>query len=203
MNWLGNSLTVAALVRSRKLRSHATTAFVLSLAGSDLLFCAFNLPLTASRYIHESWILGDTLCRLFPFFFYGNVAASLFSMVLITINRYRDMMERATTQQNKDKQSKLFIAFKVHFDCVAFVVWQNLPSTNHRSHDCRFVAFQLLDDDTATTWNLGWFGFKWCNVLLYDSSQKWKITEKVLFRLRISYPLPHNYCQLHLHFHQS
>ncbi|XP_046463209.1 protein trapped in endoderm-1-like [Daphnia pulex] len=84
----GNSLTVAALVRSRKLRSHATTAFVLSLAGSDLLFCAFNLPLTASRYIYESWILGDTLCRLFPFFFYGNVAASLFSMVLITINRY-------------------------------------------------------------------------------------------------------------------
>ena len=86
--YTGNSLTVAALVRSRKLRSHATTAFVLSLAGSDLLFCAFNLPLTASRYIHESWILGDTLCRLFPFFFYGNVAASLFSMVLITINRY-------------------------------------------------------------------------------------------------------------------
>lgn len=83
----GNSFTVAALVKSRKLRSHATTAFVLSLAGSDLLFCAFNLPLTASRYIHESWILGDTTCRLFPFFFYGNVAASLFSMVLITVNR--------------------------------------------------------------------------------------------------------------------
>jgi len=75
-------------VRSRKLRSHATTAFVVSLAASDLLFCIFNLPLTATRYIYQSWMLGDTLCRLFPFFFYGNVAASLLSMVLITINRY-------------------------------------------------------------------------------------------------------------------
>ena len=78
---------MVALIRSRKLRVHATTAFVLSLAASDLIFCLFNLPLTASRYIHESWILGETLCRLFPFFFYGNVAASLFSMVLITVNR--------------------------------------------------------------------------------------------------------------------
>lgn len=84
----GNSLTVAALLRSRKLRSHATTAFVLSLAASDLLFCIFNLPLTATRYIYQSWVLGDGLCRLFPFLFYGNVAASLANMVLITINRY-------------------------------------------------------------------------------------------------------------------
>ena len=87
MWWTGNLLTMVALLRSRKLRQHATTAFVLSLAAADLIFCAFNLPLTASRYIHQAWIFGDTLCRLFPFFFYGNVAASVLSMVLITVNR--------------------------------------------------------------------------------------------------------------------
>lgn len=40
-----------------------------------------------SRYIHEAWVLGDALCKIFPFFFYGNVAASLLNMVAITINR--------------------------------------------------------------------------------------------------------------------
>jgi len=85
---LGNLLTVVALLRCQKLRSHATTAFVISLAASDLLFSAINLPLTASRYIHEAWTLGPTLCRIFPFFFYGNVAASLMNMVAITVNRY-------------------------------------------------------------------------------------------------------------------
>jgi hypothetical protein len=84
----GNLITVVALLRSQKLRVHATTAFVISLAISDLLFSAINLPLTASRYIHEKWTLGDTLCRIFPFFFYGNVAASLMNMVAITVNRY-------------------------------------------------------------------------------------------------------------------
>lgn len=84
----GNLLTVVALLRCQKLRVHATTAFVISLAVSDLLFSAINLPLTASRYVHEEWTLGPTLCRVFPFFFYGNVAASLMNMVAITVNRY-------------------------------------------------------------------------------------------------------------------
>ena len=60
----GNLLTVVALSRCPKLRSHATTMFVISLAVSDLLFSAINLPLTASRYIHEEWRFGDTMCRL-------------------------------------------------------------------------------------------------------------------------------------------
>ncbi|XP_076363549.1 protein trapped in endoderm-1-like [Tachypleus tridentatus] len=84
---LGNLLTILALCRSVKLRN-ATTAFVISLCTADFLFCAINLPLTASRYIHQSWLQGETLCSLFPFFFYGNVGASLMSMTLITINRF-------------------------------------------------------------------------------------------------------------------
>ena len=59
----GNLLTVVALLRCQKLRSHATTMFVISLAVSDLLFCSINLPLTASRYVHEEWRLGSEMCR--------------------------------------------------------------------------------------------------------------------------------------------
>ena len=59
----GNLLTVVALLKCQKLRSHATTMFVISLAVSDLLFCTINLPLTASRYVHEKWILGQDMCR--------------------------------------------------------------------------------------------------------------------------------------------
>ncbi|KAF4532827.1 hypothetical protein B566_EDAN002678 [Ephemera danica] len=84
----GNLVTVLALLRCSKLRQHATTAFVVSLCVSDLMFCSINLPLIAARYIYEEWIFGDTMCMLFPFFLYGNVAVSLLSMVAITINRY-------------------------------------------------------------------------------------------------------------------
>ncbi|CAG9816576.1 unnamed protein product [Phaedon cochleariae] len=85
---IGNSVTVLALIRCPKLRVHATTAFVLSLCLSDLIFCSINLPLTAARYIYEAWILGEALCKLFPVLFYGNVAVSVLNMVAITLNRY-------------------------------------------------------------------------------------------------------------------
>lgn len=49
----GNLITIVALLRHQKLRGHATTAFVLSLCISDLLFCSFSLPLTAIRYINK------------------------------------------------------------------------------------------------------------------------------------------------------
>ncbi|CAG0923248.1 unnamed protein product, partial [Notodromas monacha] len=83
-----NLVTIIALSRCRKLRVNATTKFVLSLCVTDLIFCGFNLPLTAVRYIREEWIFGETLCTLFPFFFYSNVSASLLCMVAITVNRY-------------------------------------------------------------------------------------------------------------------
>ncbi|XP_061395384.1 protein trapped in endoderm-1-like [Musca vetustissima] len=84
----GNLITILALVNSPKIRGHATTAFVLSLCISDLLFCSFSLPLTAVRFFAQQWTLGESLCRIFPVIFYGNVAVSLLSMVCITINRY-------------------------------------------------------------------------------------------------------------------
>lgn len=65
----GNLLTVLALMRCPKLRTHATTMFVISLALSDFLFAAVNLPLTASRYVYEEWRLGAVLCRLDVWFF--------------------------------------------------------------------------------------------------------------------------------------
>lgn len=49
----GNLITIIALLQHQKLRGHATTAFVLSLCISDLLFCSFSMPLTAVRYINK------------------------------------------------------------------------------------------------------------------------------------------------------
>lgn len=85
---VGNFVTILALIKCPKLRGHATTAFILSLCVSDLIFCTLNLPLTAARFVYEAWIFGDILCKLFPVFFYGNVAVSVLNMVAITLNRY-------------------------------------------------------------------------------------------------------------------
>ncbi|KAK3917698.1 Protein trapped in endoderm-1 [Frankliniella fusca] len=84
----GNLITVLALARSPALRAHATTAFIISLCTSDLVFCALCLPPTAARFLLARWPLGPLACAVFPLLFYGNVAVSVLSMTAIAINRY-------------------------------------------------------------------------------------------------------------------
>ena len=84
----GNLLTIVALLKSEKLRRHATTSFLLSLTFSDLLFCAISMPMTSVRYFNKAWTFGDALCKVFPFIFYSNIAVSMLSMILMTLNRY-------------------------------------------------------------------------------------------------------------------
>ncbi|XP_021950265.1 G-protein coupled receptor moody [Folsomia candida] len=83
----GNLITIIALARCKKVRN-ATAYFIINLSACDLMFCCFNLPLAASMFWHRKWIHGDMLCGLFPFFRYGLMAVSVFTVLAITINRY-------------------------------------------------------------------------------------------------------------------
>lgn len=83
----GNLVSIAALLRSRKLRN-ATTAFIVNLCVSDLLFSAVSMPLTSLTFIHRDWRSGDALCKLFALVKYCNGIVSVFTVVAITINRY-------------------------------------------------------------------------------------------------------------------
>lgn len=111
---IGNLLTITALLKYQKLRKHPTTAFVLSLSISDLFFCAVNMPLTAIRFHNQKWTLGDDLCKVFPVFFYGNVAVSVLSMVGLTINRY-------TLILHPSRYSKIYTPLSLCFQL--FMIW--------------------------------------------------------------------------------
>jgi hypothetical protein len=59
----GNGLTMFVLLANENLRKQSTTPFLLSLTLSDLIFCSFNLPLTAARlfYLIRKIALGSSL----------------------------------------------------------------------------------------------------------------------------------------------
>lgn len=84
---IGNFISILALVRSPRLRN-ATTAFIVNLCASDLLFCSFSIPLTAVTYIDRKWNGSDQLCKVFALIRFTNGIASIFTVVAITINRY-------------------------------------------------------------------------------------------------------------------
>lgn len=83
----GNFISILALLRSKRLRN-ATTAFIVNLCLSDLLFCSFSIPLTAVTYVDKKWNGSDELCKLFTLLKFSNGIVSIFTVVAITMNRY-------------------------------------------------------------------------------------------------------------------
>jgi len=85
---VGNSLTIAALVRSPKLRN-LTVAFIISLCASDMVCCVAVMPFSAFYFITGKDFAADSpvLCVLQPTLRYCNVGVSLLTIAMITINR--------------------------------------------------------------------------------------------------------------------
>ncbi|CAH1960702.1 unnamed protein product [Acanthoscelides obtectus] len=144
---IGNLVTILALTRCPKLRIHATTAFVLSLCISDLIFCLVNLPLTASRYINEAWTFGDALCQLFPVLFYGNVAVSVLNMVAITLNR--PLPDKRITKREKDDR-RLTKLMAIIFICILLCFLPLMIVNVFDDNDPKYPVLHILA--SVLTW---------------------------------------------------
>ncbi|XP_015917422.2 G-protein coupled receptor moody-like isoform X2 [Parasteatoda tepidariorum] len=79
----GNSLSFLALTKSKKLRN-ATTAFIVNLCVSDMLYCVANLFV----FFKPEWNQNSFYCRWFPMFRYWVAGESVYLMIGITVNRF-------------------------------------------------------------------------------------------------------------------
>lgn len=85
---LSNAVSIAALLRSSKLLKNATTALVLNLCFTDLLFSALSTPLAATVFWNAGWVYSDGLCVAYGVSRFFNTGASIFTVMAISINRY-------------------------------------------------------------------------------------------------------------------
>lgn len=83
----GNAISILALSQSKHIRN-ATTAFIVNLCVSDLLFCSFCMPLAARVFLRGKWFSNDATCKAFAFIRFSNPMVSMFTVLAITINRY-------------------------------------------------------------------------------------------------------------------
>ncbi|XP_075721947.1 G-protein coupled receptor moody-like [Rhipicephalus microplus] len=83
-----NAVSIAALLRSSKLLKNATTALVLNLCFTDLLFSALSTPLAATVFWNAGWVYSDGLCVAYGVSRFFNTGASIFTVMAISINRY-------------------------------------------------------------------------------------------------------------------
>nr|XP_054765379.1 neuropeptide FF receptor 2-like [Lytechinus pictus] len=82
----GNLLVIFAVVKSRRLHN-VTCLFLANLALADLLTVVFLIPLQILAHISDSWNLGDALCRLTAYVGVISPVCSVFTMMIIGLER--------------------------------------------------------------------------------------------------------------------
>ena len=83
---VGNSLTILVILRNKRMKTVAT-CFILNLAIADDLFI-LSLPFMAHSTFTQNWVFGSGLCKIMSALYGINLYASIFTMVLMSMDRY-------------------------------------------------------------------------------------------------------------------
>ncbi|TGZ55725.1 Neuropeptide FF receptor 2 [Temnothorax longispinosus] len=84
---IGNSCVIAVVYRSPRMRT-VTNFFIVNLAVADVLVIVFCLPATLMSNIFVPWILGWFMCKAVAYIQGVSVAASVYSLVAVSLDRY-------------------------------------------------------------------------------------------------------------------
>lgn len=88
----GNSLLVLVIYKNHTMRT-TINYFMVNMAVSDLLFAIFVIPRSIAEIFTNTWLIqgisGDILCKLTHFIQDVSTAASIESLVVIAVDRYR------------------------------------------------------------------------------------------------------------------
>ncbi len=84
---IGNSLVCKIIFTNKKFRN-TTNILIASLAISDILMTAINIPFFVARVLLSNWPFGRELCFIVPFIQVTCVYVSTFSIITIAIYRY-------------------------------------------------------------------------------------------------------------------
>lgn len=83
---VGNSMVLYVYVRKRN--KLASTIFIITLAGTDLMTCVIIIPYTMTVEYLDYYLQYDIFCKPYMFLITTNVPFSAFIMVAIAVDRY-------------------------------------------------------------------------------------------------------------------
>nr|XP_006823464.1 PREDICTED: neuropeptide Y receptor type 4-like [Saccoglossus kowalevskii] len=85
---LGNFLTIASYFLDNSIKSNNSHIYLVNLAIADLLVGCISMPLGIAYDFNVDWLFGETFCKMRSVFDLSVLHASVFSIVLISCDRY-------------------------------------------------------------------------------------------------------------------
>ncbi|CAG2161942.1 unnamed protein product [Oppiella nova] len=94
----GNLLVVKVIAFGKRKMLTTTNILIASLAFSDIVMTAFNIPFNVARLLLESWPFGSFLCVSVPFVQVTCVYVSTFTMTVIAFYRWWTLSHTTTSK---------------------------------------------------------------------------------------------------------
>ncbi|XP_065591074.1 neuropeptide Y receptor type 6-like [Cyrtonyx montezumae] len=86
---LFGNLCLIVIIKRQKEAQNVTNILIANLSLSDVLICIMCIPVTAAYTLMDYWIFGEAMCKISSFIQSISVTVSIFSLVLIAIERYQ------------------------------------------------------------------------------------------------------------------
>ena len=81
-------MVIVAYIRDQQIRANVANLFILNLAITDFIVGALVLTVNLSWLIKDTWVLGEMFCKLWLVLDYTVVMVSVWTMVMISWDRY-------------------------------------------------------------------------------------------------------------------
>ena len=133
----GNIIVCKVAFGQKDMRT-TTNMLIASLASSDIVMTAFNIPFNVARILLADWPFGQILCFLVPFIQTACVYVSTFTMTVIALHRLWTVTQKRTTH--------IFSASKIVM--TVMVIWL-LASTLSLPHSA-FLKLKEVDLNGVT-----------------------------------------------------
>nr|XP_054759284.1 5-hydroxytryptamine receptor 1D-like [Lytechinus pictus] len=135
---VGNLMVIVAYCRDHRIRSSAANLLILNLAFTDLTVGALLWPINIVWLIKDYWSFGEILCKLWLVTDYTMTAMSVFTMVLISWDRYCLLamgVQYRTVQTKKRIGIIICVTWAVELVWYIFMAFAWSPITGHYGVD--------------------------------------------------------------------
>lgn len=105
----GNGLVMVVIGWRRKLQSIANM-FIWNLACADCLTGLLAIPFKFTAAMMQHWVFPGVLCHVVPFMETTTLSVSVFTLLVISVDRLRLMVNRANTNMPKQVAHGLILA---------------------------------------------------------------------------------------------
>ncbi|XP_037290481.2 ocellar opsin [Rhipicephalus microplus] len=153
---MGNSMVIYIMTTTKSLRT-PTNMLVVNLAFSDWCMMAFQMPTMAANCFAETWILGPFMCELYGMT--GSIfgCGSIWSMVMITLDRYNVIVRGVAAAPLTHKKAALMIFFvwfwAFTWTLLPFFGWSRyVPEGNMTSCTVDYLTKTLLSASYVVTY---------------------------------------------------